>query len=180
LQLAGGVVKKYPRRIAFIVIPSLMLFALEGRPTYGDKPDVDPKLPLLGTWIFNAAKSSFNRGDHPGNSLNPPKQAKWSFEIEKGGIRQKIYERPESAAPLVSSFYRFDGREYPDPHGPGKGEVVLPWLVNRYTQIRHVYTTEKTTEWSVYAVSADGNTLTVTAWNDRAWARNFQVFDKQQ
>jgi hypothetical protein len=147
----------------------------------GAQEDVKSKLPLLGAWIFNPQKSSFNRGDHPGNSLNPPKQAKWTFEIENGGIRQKIYERPDSPAPLVSSFYKFDGKEYPDPHGPGRGEVVIPWLVNPYTQIRHVYTKEKTTEWSIYAVSADGKTLTVTAWNEpRPDARNIQVFDRQE
>jgi hypothetical protein len=159
----------------------LLLSALGSEASPASDYDASPKLPLLGVWYFNPARSSFNRGDHPGNSQNPPKQAKWTFELENGGIRQKIYERPESPEPLVSSFYKFDGQEHPDPHGPGKGEVVLPWLVNPYTQIRHVYTKERTTEWSFYTVSADGKTLTVTAWNEaRPWARNVQVFDKQE
>jgi hypothetical protein len=51
--------------------------------------------------------------------------------------------------------------------------------VNSYTQIRHVYGKERTTEWSIYAMSLDGKTLTVTAWNQpRPDAGNVQIFDK--
>ena len=82
------------------------------------------------------------------------------MELENGGVRQRHYDAADSTVPRVSIYYKFDGNIWKDPHGAGViGESVLPWLINPYTQIRHVYTKEKTTEWSMYVVSDDGKTF---------------------
>jgi hypothetical protein len=157
-------------------------FVLGGRLVAGDVHDLDSTFPLFATWVRNEAKSSFNRGNQVRQTSAPRLNRKWKMELENGGVRQTHYDTAESTDVRVSIFYKFDGKEWKDPHGAAVvGEVVLPWLINPYTQIRHVYTEEKTTEWSLYVVSEDGKTFTVTAWDEaRPWARNIQVFDKVQ
>jgi hypothetical protein len=176
--------RKHARRFVVFMVAMIVVLAVAGKPTSGQDQGIDPKLPLFGTWILDVDKSSFNRGNRPNiapGKIAKPTLLKWKLEPENGGIRQTHYDTPESSEPRVSIFYKFDGQEWKDPHGPGMGEAVLPWLVNPYTQIRHVYTKEKTTEWSLYVVSSDRKTLTVTAWDEpRPWMRNIQVFDRQE
>jgi hypothetical protein len=174
---------KHIARFALIAIAMTTVFAVGGHPVSGQGQGIDANLPLFGTWILNVDESSFNRGNRPTiapGKIAHPSLLKWKLEPENGGIRQTHYDTPESTEPHVSIFYKFDGQEWKDPHGPGMGEVVLPWLINSYTQIRHVYTKEKTTEWSLYVISSDRKTLTVTAWDEvRPYAKNIQVFDRQ-
>lgn len=175
---------KHARRFVVFIVAMIVVLAATARPTSSQDQGIDPKLPLFGTWILNVSESSFNRGNRPTiapGKIAHPNLLKWKLEPENGGIRQTHYDTPESTVPKVSIFYKFDGQEWKDPHGPGMGEVVLPWLINPYTQIRHVYTKEKTTEWSLYVVSSDRKTLTVTAWDEpRPWMRNIQVFDRAE
>jgi hypothetical protein len=173
-------------RVLVVSIGLIAIFSYGVRLLSADGHDLDSKFPLFATWVRNEAKSSFNRFNRgnppqPRKADAPPRlNQKWAMELENGGVRQKHYDTADSTDARVSVYYKFDGKEWKDPHGPQvAGEQVVPWLINPDTQIRHVYTKEKTTEWSLYVVSEDGKTFTVTAWDeDRPWARNIQVFDK--
>lgn len=171
---------KWARSLLIVSVALLTMWTLGDRLVSADSHDLDSSFPLFASWVRNEAKSSFNRGNQVRQTNAPRGNRKWVMQLENGGVRQRHYDTPESTDPLVSIFYKFDGKEWKDPHG-GKppGEVVLPWLINPDTQIRHCYTPERTTEWSLYIVSSDGKTFTVTAWDEaRPWARNIQVFDK--
>jgi hypothetical protein len=174
-------------RFTLLAVATLSL-AFGVPPIFSQQQGLDPKLPFFATWVRNEAKSSWNRGDRPRTTPGPRGNQKWKLEYDNGGVRQSHYDMSDSTSPRITPFYKFDGNEWPDPHGPGvsngnngPGELLLTYLVNPYTQIRHTWVKAKTTEWSFYVVSADGKTFTVTAWDEaRPWARNIQVFDRVQ
>jgi hypothetical protein len=161
-------------------------FLLGAAPVSTQEQGVDSHLPFFATWVRNEAKSSWNRGDRPRTTAEPRLNQKWKLEYYEGGVKQSHYDLVDGTVPRITPFYKFDGKEWPDPHGPGvsngnngPGELLLTTLINPYTQIRHTWVKAKTTEWSFYVVSSDGKTFTVTAWDEtKPWALNIQVFDK--
>jgi hypothetical protein len=178
-----------PVRLRLTVVALIIISLACGvRTIFSQELGSSTKLPFFGTWVRNEAESSWNRGDRPRTSSTPRGNSKWEFELDNGGVRQSHYDMADSTSPRITPYYKFDGKEWPDPHGPGvsngnngPGELLLTYLVNPYTQIRHTWVKAKTTEWSFYVISADGKTFTVTAWDEtKPWARNIQVFDRVQ
>jgi hypothetical protein len=89
----------------------------------------------------------------------------------------------DDAAPTAarSYFFRSDGKEYPDPYGPGRGEIANHWRPSPYVMVRLVKTNGKPTEWVTYAVSSDGNVLTTTEWDPATPEKHMiQVYDRQR
>ena len=89
---------------------------------------------------------------------------------------------PGGTAAARAYFARFDGKEYPDPHGPGKGEIAIHWRLSPYLIVRlAVKRTEPPTEYATYAVSSDGNVLTTTSWDPATPEyHNVQVYERQK
>ena len=135
------------------------------------------KDPMLGTWRLNLAKS-LNLPGPDGTSAHPTKGAMRVISVEGDGFKMTTYD--EGAADKARSyFFKPDGKDYPDPHGPGRGEVAYHWRPNPYVMLRLILTKGHPTEWVNYAVSADGNELITTMWTPEAPDKHMiQVYDR--
>lgn len=140
--------------------------ALAQRPT-GSKVDM-PKfdqpadlanLPMLGTWRINIAKSTFNGSRANSDTFT------WVFQVEGDRIRHSIYDVYPADKPSRSYAVKLTGTPVPDPHGPGVGETVSWWPINRSTIFREVIRNGAPSERVIYAVSADGKAFTTTSWS---------------
>jgi hypothetical protein len=136
-----------------------------------------PELAHYGTWKINIEKTE------AANKTPSTRAATftWIYAPERDGIRHTVYVTYPKPAPDRSYFARLDGKEYPDPHGPGKGETVTLWPVNRFTVVREMKTNGKRTERVVWAVSADGKFLVNTTIDPDHPEKgvNVMVFDRQ-
>jgi hypothetical protein len=146
------------------------------------------KEPLIGTWKINLAKSSYMRSGKPGPT--PADTLTWTYTAEKDGLRMSVYPMGLAPSPARSYFFKWDGKEYPDPQGPGRHETVVFWRMhpNMLTRVVRQYPSDedraagrnaKFLEWVSWAVSPDGKTLAITAWDPEhpEW-HNLQVFDR--
>lgn len=138
----------------------------------------DSKDPFIGSWALNIAKSTISRvGVAP---THPARGSTRIFAVERDGYRVSVAD-DGSAAPARSYFFRCDGKEYPDPHGPGRGELATHWRLTPYVIVRLVKTNGKPTEWVAYAVSTDGNMLTTTEWApEHPDYHTIQVWERQR
>jgi hypothetical protein len=135
--------------------------------------------PVVGTWKLDLDKSVMNRDG--GAPIHPKKPATRVFAVEGDGYRMSVFDDGAGAASARAYFARFDGKEYPDPHGPGRGEVAIHWKLSPYLIVRLVKTNGKPTEYATYAVSADGNVLTTTSWDPATPEyHNVQVYERQK
>jgi hypothetical protein len=139
--------------------------------------DADSSDPMVGTWKLNLAKS-VNMPGPDGTSTHPTRAATRVVSVEGDGFRMTNYD---DATPNVtrSYFFKPDGKDYPDPRGPGRGEVGYHWRPNPFVMLRLVTTKGKPTEWVNYAVSADGNELITTMWAPETPDKHqIQVYDR--
>ena len=134
--------------------------------------------PLLGAWKLDPEKSVMNR--EGGAPVHPTRSVTRVIAVEGDGYRMNA-NAAGGAAPTGGYFARFDGKEYPDPHGPGTGEVAIHWRLNPYLMVRLVKTNGMPTEYATYAVSSDGNVLTTTSWEPATPEyHNVQVYERQK
>jgi len=141
--------------------------------TAGSAPD----LLHYGRWQINNAETAKLNG-RPSTRSDT---FTWIYAPEKDGIRHTIYESYPAPQPSRSYFARLDGQPYPDPHGPGKGEVVRLWPVNKYTVVREMETYGKRTERVAWAISSDGKKLVNhTMAPDGTDRINVMVFDRME
>lgn len=160
----------YGRRVALMLIVVGLVSACAAsvyaqRPT-GSKVDM-PKfdepadlanLPMLGRWKINIAKSTFNGSRANSDTFT------WIFEVEGDRIRHSIYDVYPADKPNRSYAVKLNGTPTPDPHGPGLGETVSWWPINRSTMFREVIRNGVPSERVIYAVSPDGKSFTTTSW----------------
>jgi hypothetical protein len=165
-------------------------------------PAVDPKVrtddPILGTWIFDASRSYFNRdgkshgttegqsdlqaqfGGRPTGPLGGV--GKWVIASERDGLTFKYYKGTTAdATELVRTFFcTLDGKPYPDPNGPGKDEVGRYWRLHPLMIAREVTGKDgHVAEMVALALSTDGQVLTVSSWlPETPNLQNMQVFTK--
>jgi hypothetical protein len=148
------------------------------------------KDPLLGVWKINVKKSRYERGgpDKPAGTANP--ELFWTFTPEKDGtVRMSVYPKGLAPMPGRSYVFKWDGKEYMDPQGPGMHESVIFWrgernlltrLVLHYAsdEDRAAHKNPKRQEWVSYALSADGKTLAINSWDEATPEyTNRQIFD---
>lgn len=127
-------------------------------PTF-DQPADLAKLPMVGKWKFNPDKSTFNGSRANSDTFT------WIFELEGGGVRHSIYDVYPADKPNRSYVVKLNGSETADPHGPGLGETVSWWPINRNTMFREVKRNGMPVERVIYQVSADGKTFTAQTWS---------------
>jgi len=162
--------------IGLIAVALLTAIAFETPRIFGQ--DADSKDPIVGTWKMNLAKSSSIGAD--GAIVHPTRPATRIVAVEGDGYRMTTFDDANPAA-ARSYFFRSDGKEYPDPHGPGRGEVANHWRPSPYVMVRLVKTSGKPTEWVTYAVSSDGSVLITTMWDPATPAKHqIQVYERQK
>jgi hypothetical protein len=196
------------RRFAFAAGLFAIALAMGISLTYGQDqkqrmlPAVDPKVrpddPVIGTWVFDASKSYFNRdgkshgtpegqsdiqsqfGGKPTGPLGGV--GKWVIAPERDGLSFKYYRGTAAdATDLARTFFcTLDGKPYPDPNGPGRDEVGRFWRLHPLMIAREVRGKDgRPTEMVTIAVSGDGKTLTVSSWlPETPNLFNMQVFNK--
>lgn len=137
----------------------------------------DTSGPIAGTWKLDLDKSVNNRN---GKEVHPTRPSTRIFAVEGDRYRMSVID-DGGTAPARSYFARFDGKEYPDPHGPGRGEVAIHWELSPYMIVRLVKKNGKPTEWVTYAVSSDGNILTTTSWDPaNPEYHNVSVYEREK
>jgi hypothetical protein len=145
------------------------------------------KDPLIGTWILDRARSTFN-GTLPLYGGTPPGTRVMTFEHVANGIRHVTETRDRDNMGDVYRMaytFRIDGAPYPsDPQMP-VGDVSFR-RIDAQTIERTGRYQGRVVETVVYRVSADGRTLTATAHatnHDAAGnevdASSVQIFVKQ-
>lgn len=167
--------RKQAIRLGMIAAVLLMVVALKSPQILGQ--DAAASDPMVGTWKLNLDKS-VNMPGPDGEAKHPTRAATRVVAVEGDGFRMTNYD---DAAPdkARSYFFKPDGKEYPDPHGPNRGEVAYHWRPNPFVMLRLVTTKGKPTEWVNYAVSADGNELITTMWSPEAPDKHqIQVYDR--
>jgi hypothetical protein len=162
-------------RLIFVAVVLTMALCLTLRTSAQDAASSDP---VVGTWKLDLAKSVMNRAG--GAPAHPTRPATRIFAVEGDGYRMSVLDDGAGGA-ARAYFARFDGKEYPDPHGPGKGEIAIHWRLSPYLIVRLVKMNGMPTEYATYAVSADGNVLTTTSWDPATPEyHNVQVYERQK
>ena len=162
-------------RIALAAV--VLAMALSGMTPRTFAQDTTSSDPVVGTWKLDLDKSVMNRAG--GAPVHPTRPATRVFAVEGDGYRMSVSGDGGTAARAY--FARFDGKEYPDPHGPGKDEVAIHWRLNPYLVVRLVKMNGTPTEYATYAVSSDGNVLTTTSWDPATPEyHNVQVYERQK
>jgi hypothetical protein len=168
--------RKQALGIGLMAVALLMAISFEAPRMFGQ--GADSKDPFIGTWKLNLAKSSSVGPD--GALVRPTRPATRVVAVEGDGYRMATSDDANPAA-ARSYFFRSDGKEYPDPHGPGKGEMASHWRPSPYMMVRLVKTNGMPTEYATYAVSSDGNVLTTTSWEPATPEyHNVQVYERQK
>jgi hypothetical protein len=162
--------------IGLAAIAMLMAMSFETPRIFGQEAGSHD--PAVGTWKLNLAKSSSVGPD--GGVVRPTRPATRIVAVEGDGYRMTTFDdaTPNAAR---SYFFRLDAKEYPDPHGPGKGEMATHWRLSPYVMVRLVKTNGTPTEWVTYAVSSDGSVLITTEWEPATPAKHMvQVYERQK
>ena len=184
-------------------------FVKHAGPTYNDtgtngpQPRVVPRGPrvevpagLFGTWLMAVDKTTYlrRRGadgrplqvavneEGPQLQTQPrvPGVQKWTFDKVQDGFTLSHWRNDEVPLPGSTFFGRLDGSDYPDPHGPGRNEMVAYWPIDATTWIRRVRTGGTTSEWVIYGFSPDWRTMSILSWDESTpWNFNTQVFNKK-
>ncbi len=163
-------------RIALVAVFLAVLLSWSTPRTFGQ--DANSGDPIVGAWKLDLVKSVRNRAG--GEPVHPTRQATRIFAVEGDGYRMSAFN-DDAAASARAYFARFDGKEYPDPHGPGRGEVAIHWRLSLYLIVRLVKMNGTPTEYATYAVSSDGNVLTTTSWDPATPEyHNIQVYERQK
>ena len=168
--------RKQALGIGFIAIALLLAIPLKTSRIFAQ--DANSKDPMVGTWKLNLAKSNTFGSD--GALVPATRPATRLMAVEKDGYHMTTFDdaTPNAAR---SYFFRTDGKDYPDPHGPGKGEMADHWRATPYVIVRLVKANGKPTEWNTYAVSSNGNELITTMWDPATPDKHMiQVYERQK
>jgi hypothetical protein len=178
--------------MALLASGILLALTVGSRSVHGQLPQpVSGKDPLIGVWKLNVEKSRYERGGpgRPAPVANP--LLVWTYTPEPGGaLRMSVYAKGLENPVTRSYVFKWDGKEYPDPQGPGRHESVIFWrmdpkmltrLVLEYAsdEDRGAHRNPKRQEWVSWSLSEDGKTLAINAWDPaRPEYTNRQIFDR--
>jgi hypothetical protein len=148
-------------------------------PTGAEPPaGVLPTDPILGVWTADTREPPLRAEQ----DVALPRTAgrKLRFEQEGDGVREEHFAGAAVTTPVTSFFYRFDGSEYPRPDTPAMTEQVTSWKIDPYMIIRRLGTKNRRSNWSLYAITADGSKMVVTSWDEgTSYDQHVQVFRKE-
>ncbi len=134
--------------------------------------------PLIGTWTLNAEKSVF------GGNAPPPTSLTRTFDYTKDGLMLVTLETVNARGRSFLHWYLgFDGKEYPE-YSRESGAKPTYWLsakvIDPYTKevIDRVADQDEPFLMITFAVSKDGETMTMTYKDMDGTLGNVVVYDK--
>jgi hypothetical protein len=142
---------------------------------------------FVGTWRVNLQKTKMEREGPNGKNTPRDPTFTWIFTPEGKGLRMDVYEKYPQAVPTRTMTVMADASEQGcrsaaclTTGGSGKDQTYRYWQMDDHMLARLFYTKGKVDEYSTYAVSTDGKTLSIVSWSPATpeW-HNVQVFDKQ-
>jgi hypothetical protein len=142
---------------------------------------------FAGKWQINLQKTKMGREGPNGKNLARDPTFTWIFTPEGKGLRMDVYEKYPQPAPTRTMTLTADAVEHGcrsaaclSTGGNGKEQSYRYWQMDDHMLARLFYTKGKVDEYSTYAVSTDGKTLSIVSWSAATpeW-QNIQVFDRQ-
>jgi len=143
---------------------------------------------FAGKWRINLEKTKMGREGPNGKNLARDPTFTWIFTPEGKGLRMDVYEKYPQAAPTRTMTLTTDASEHGcrsagsclTTGGNGKDQTYRYWQMDEHMLARLFYVKGKVDEYSTYAVSSDGKTLSIVSWSPATpeW-HNVQVFDRQ-
>ena len=111
----------------------------------------------------------------------------WVFSAQGAGLRMEVYQKYPQPEPTRSFDVITDTKQRPclsktclSTGGDPKSQSYAYWQMDSHLLARLFYVKNEVDEYSTYAVSTDGKTLTIISWNpSKPEYQNIQVFDKQ-
>jgi hypothetical protein len=145
---------------------------------------------FVGRWQMNAAKTRMGREGPNGKNLARSPTFTWTFTPDGPGLRMDVYAEYPQPAPTRTMTLVADGKQRGcdtknkgaclTTGGKPDEQVYAYFKMDTHMLARLFYDKGKVVEYSSYAVSTDGKTLSIVSWSPETpeW-HNIQVFDKQ-
>lgn len=139
---------------------------------------------FVGRWKIDLSRTHMNRG----NNISRSPSFTFVFSSEGPGLKLDIYSEYPQPAPTRSNPIVPDHKLRSCQTSTGcltvggdpTDQSFAYFQIDPHMLMRVFYEKGKVSEYSTYAVSADGKTFTMIAWGSEAPDRqNIQVFDKQ-
>jgi hypothetical protein len=138
---------------------------------------------FVGRWQIDSARTSLRRGN-----LSRSATFTFIFVPQGAGLKLDIYENYPQSMPTRSATIVPDRHKHgcENPKGcqtvggdPAEQSYAY-FQIDPHLLIRVFYTRDVVTEYTTYAVSADGKTFTLISWgSDDPEKQNIQVFDRK-
>ncbi len=140
-----------------------------------------------GTWKMNHEKTKMGRMGPNGKNIQRSATFTWIFTPEKDGLRMDVYNEYPQPEPTRTMTVITDAKPRPclsktclTTGGDPKLQTYAYWMMDSHMMARLFYTKGVPDEYSTYAVSKAGKTLTIVSWSpETPEYQNIQVFDKQ-
>jgi hypothetical protein len=152
---------------------------------------VTPKYELsafVGQWKINLEKTRMERFGPTAKNLPRTPTRTFIFKPDGQNLQHSIYAQYPQPKPDRTLIVAPDGKHHPceDPvsclstGGQSKEQSFVYQQIDSHVMLRIFYVKGKIDEYSTYAVSTDGKTVTVITWSPETphW-QNIQVFDRQ-
>ena len=139
---------------------------------------------FLGRWQIDLSRTHMNRG----NNITRSSSFTFIFSAGNPGLKMDIYSDYPRATPSRSSLILPDHKQRSCETSTGcltvggnaAEQSFAYYAIDSHMLMRVFYIKGEVSEYSTYAVSADGNTFTMSAWGAEAPDhQNIQVFEKQ-
>jgi hypothetical protein len=145
---------------------------------------------FVGRWQMNASKTKMGRMGPNGQNIVRAPTFSWVFTPEGAGLRMDVFAEYPQPAPTRTMTLIADGRQRGcdaknkgaclTTGGKAAEQAYAYFRMDPRMLARLFYEKGKVVEYSTYAVSIDGRTLSIISWSpETPEYQNIQVFDKQ-
>jgi hypothetical protein len=143
---------------------------------------------MLGRWQINPLKTHMGRAGPNGNNLVRSSTFTFVFGPAPHGLLINVYEKYPQPAPSRTMEIVPDEKQHrcvskeacQTVGGDAEQQSYAYHQVNAHLLVRLFYVKGQISEYTTYAVSADGETFTMISWSpETPYYQNIQVFDKQ-
>jgi hypothetical protein len=143
---------------------------------------------LVGRWQLDPARTHMGRFGPTGKNMVRSPTFSFVFSPAPRGLKIEVYAEYPQPAPPRTMLLIPDGKAHAceDPAacmtagGDPKDQTYIYHLVDSHFIARTFFIKGKTSEYSTYGVSADGQTFTMMAWSpETPYWQNIQVFTRQ-
>ncbi len=142
---------------------------------------------FVGRWQMNVSKTKMGRMGPTGKNIVRAPTFTWVFTPDGRGLKMDVYSEYPQPAPTRTMTVIVDQKARPclsqtclTTGGDPKEQTYAYYKMDSHMLSRLFYTRGQVVEYSSYAVSMDGKTLTIISWGpETPEYQNIQVFDKQ-